>query len=582
MPRRGRTELSTATHLDARVLQPQVLAAALRFTLRNSLLQNGLESMKRRWDPAASILKQAIEALSDGFVIFDHERRLVLCNDRFRQIYGPAGGRWKAGTAIDVIARDTAFHCLGLTDPEEIQGFVTARVAELREPGPLFEQHMADGRWIGVRDSVLANGWVVGTRSDITELKRAQGELHALTENLEQRVQIRTAELVRTKNELEREVEERRRAVERFADFAEVAADWFWEMDADLRFTYFSERAEQVTGVPIEFHLGKTRAELAGEDVDSEKWRRHFAALDNREIFRQFRYERRGHDGRLQWLSTSGKPVFDEQGTFLGYRGSGTDISAEMAALEGLRQAKEQAEQRAEELRRTQRQLLRKERLATVGQLTASVAHELRNPLGAIANALASIERLVPEESERLERSVALALRNVGRCNRIISELTDFTRVIELETEPRDVDEWLERVLDEYALPDGVALHRCLGAGATVRLDDVRMHQAVDNLLDNACHAMREAGSTRPQELRVSVRREGEAVELWVDDSGPGIEEDVATQVFEPLYTTKSFGLGLGLPIVKQIIEQHGGDISLGDAPDGGMRAAIRLPLEAG
>ena len=136
-------------------------------------------------------------------------------------------------------------------------------------------------------------------------------------------------------------------------------------------------------------------------------------------------------------------------------------------------------------------------------------------------------------------------------------------------------------MLAEYSLPDGIALHSALQAGATVGLDEVRMHQAIDNLLDNACHAMRGAEPTRPRELRVTTQRAGDGVALRVDDTGPGIAEDAAGKVFEPLFTTKSFGLGLGLPIVKQIVEQHGGSICLGAAPGGGLRAEITLPVES-
>jgi PAS domain S-box-containing protein len=121
---------------------------------------------------------------------------------------------------------------------------------------------------------------------------------------------------------------------ERFRDFAEAASDWFWETDAEHRFSWLSARVEDVTGVPAEFHIGKSRLELAADRAERDKWRAHLETLEARRPFRDFRYLRRGHDGRLQHMSSSGVPVFDAEGKFKGYRGTGTDISAEVKAEE--------------------------------------------------------------------------------------------------------------------------------------------------------------------------------------------------------------------------------------------------------
>jgi PAS domain S-box-containing protein len=117
-------------------------------------------------------------------------------------------------------------------------------------------------------------------------------------------------------------------------DFAAASSDWFWETDAEHRFTWFSDRVEHITGVPVEYHIGKSRLELSADQVEQEKWRAHKETLEAQQPFRDFRYLRRGHDGRLQHMSASGVPVFDAEGKFKGYRGTGTDISAEMNAKE--------------------------------------------------------------------------------------------------------------------------------------------------------------------------------------------------------------------------------------------------------
>jgi PAS domain S-box-containing protein len=120
---------------------------------------------------------------------------------------------------------------------------------------------------------------------------------------------------------------------ERFQGFAEVASDWMWEMDADLRFTFLSEKVEEVTGVPVAWHLGKTREELAGEDYYTDKWKELRDALAEKKPFKNFQYLRRGPGGIEQYISVSGLPVFDENGQFNGYRGTGTDVSEQVEAL---------------------------------------------------------------------------------------------------------------------------------------------------------------------------------------------------------------------------------------------------------
>jgi len=120
---------------------------------------------------------------------------------------------------------------------------------------------------------------------------------------------------------------------ERFQGFAEVASDWLWEMNADLRFTFLSDKVEEVTGVPVEWHLGKTREELAGEDYQTEKWRTLREALDARQPFKNFQFLRRGPNGIEQHISVSGMPVFDGDGEIQGYRGTGSDVTDQVEAL---------------------------------------------------------------------------------------------------------------------------------------------------------------------------------------------------------------------------------------------------------
>lgn len=241
-------------------------------------------------------------------------------------------------------------------------------------------------------------------------------------------------------------------------------------------------------------------------------------------------------------------------------------------------------EERTAELRAAQDSLLRKERLATLGQLTGTVAHELRNPLGTIANSINVIrQRCSPDEPD-LERSLARAERNIKRCDSIITELLDFARAKGLQAEPTVVDSWLARVLEEQQIPEAVTVTCDFQADATaVAFDRDELRRAVINLIDNACQAMTpvemDGDSEAGDDLKLSTRINDGRVEIMIADTGPGIPAEVLPKVLEPLFSTKSFGTGLGLPTVQQIMEAHGGGLEISSAENRGTTAVLWLPL---
>jgi signal transduction histidine kinase len=226
--------------------------------------------------------------------------------------------------------------------------------------------------------------------------------------------------------------------------------------------------------------------------------------------------------------------------------------------------------------------LLRQERLSVLGQLTATVAHELRNPLSAIRNTMHTINELAAAKGLTLDRPVGRIERSIARCDKIISNLLDYTRARELTPAPVRLDRWLGEVLDEQKIPDGVTLERRLGAGdARVALDGDHFRRVIINLLENAVQALGE-GTALMGERKVTVAtRLAEHAEILVEDTGPGIPSDILPRIFEPLFSTKSFGTGLGLPTVRQIVEQHGGEIAITSGPDRGASVRIRLPIAA-
>jgi PAS domain S-box-containing protein len=252
-----------------------------------------------------------------------------------------------------------------------------------------------------------------------------------------------------------------------------------------------------------------------------------------------------------------------------------TDISERRKAELELRAAHEELKAAMEKLSST-------ERLATIGQVAATVSHELRNPLGAIRNSMALVHQMTAGKQLGVERALDRVDRNIERCTTIITALLEFTHKKEIARTPIAVDAWLGEVLAQCKIPEDVVLSRELAADDRVSIDKQRFRQVVIHLVDNAAQALKDP-VWRPAEghpRRIAVRSEslGPDVLLTISDTGPGIGPDVLPRIFEPLFTTKSFGVGLGLPTVRQIVEQHGGTIDIDSAVGVGTAVSIRLP----
>jgi signal transduction histidine kinase len=248
-----------------------------------------------------------------------------------------------------------------------------------------------------------------------------------------------------------------------------------------------------------------------------------------------------------------------------------------------LNQMSHDLELNIQQRKQAEEELVRNERLAALGQLTGTVSHELRNPLGAMRTALAAIRKLMPDGEPMLVRSVEIVERSIVRCDNIVGDLLGYSRVRGLVREPTALDGWLAGLLDEYELPPGVTLRLDLETGAVPTFDRDRLRRVMINLLDNACQAMADEGDVVQDDeehlLTVATRQTDGRAEISIADTGPGIPAELVDRIFEPLYSSKAFGVGLGLPIVKQIVEQHGGGIDLDSGVGSGTRFVIRLPL---
>lgn len=232
---------------------------------------------------------------------------------------------------------------------------------------------------------------------------------------------------------------------------------------------------------------------------------------------------------------------------------------------------------RTAELQDTRAALARTERLAAMGQLTGTVAHELRNPLGVIATSIAVIETRSRNAKLDIGAALARANRGIRRCENIITEHLDFARALGHQPVSLILDYWLSEILDEMTVPGDTALIRDLGSsGAVVRFDPETLRRAIINLVDNAFQALGEGAACR--EVTVASRIDGKNIEISVSDTGPGIPDDIRARIMEPLFSTRNSGTGLGLPTVQRIMDEHGGSLRIDSMPGRGTQVTLRLP----
>ena len=351
-----------------------------------------------------------------------------------------------------------------------------------------------------------------------------------------------------------------RASEQRFRDFTESASDWLWETGPDHRFIahHVSEQLLDKIGVLRNSRIGMQRWDFACDlEEEPEKWRLHMATLDAHQPFRDFRYKAASRDGSEVYIAVSGKPLFDSEGLFLGYRGVATQITAAVRAAlleEALQEAK------------------------VVGD---NIAHDLRTPLTRMRIRL---ER-GREHAATLEELRAVADQAIAGLDQSLTTITALLRITEIEHSRRREgfsDVHLGPLIreagdlyDPIAENKGVTLRVEALDGAAVRGDRDLLFEAVANLVDNAVKFTPEGGRV---ELAL-LHQDGETV-IRVSDTGPGIpeiEREAVTQRFYRSDNSRNIkGLGLGLSMVAAIIKLHSFQFRISPGP--GCTAEIACP----
>jgi signal transduction histidine kinase len=351
------------------------------------------------------------------------------------------------------------------------------------------------------------------------------------------------------------------------AAYAEMSADWFWEQDADLRFSVDSRIP--LTSRPTD--VGKTRWDLGDPSMDQHRWDEHKAGLAARRPFRDFRWERIRIDGKRRYMSTSGDPIFDDAGIFLGYHGTGRDITVDVEAAETLRLEKE----RAEAANRAKSEFL------------GNMSHELRTPLHAIIG----FSELIRDRTDGSisAKYVAWAGEILDGGRHLLSVINDVLDLSRIEADRYDVsDDKVDLAVIARACRGTFRLQAeanevridCDEVDAAVLADRRAIKQIVLHLLSNAMKFTSAGG-------RVTIRAEQFAdggIALAVADTGVGIDPVVLALLCQPFTQADSSisrtysGTGLGLAISRKLAVLHGGVLTIESAVGRGTTVRVTFP----
>jgi signal transduction histidine kinase len=508
-----------------------------------------------------ALLQDAIESIGEGFVLYDAEDRVVLSNRKFREIRRQNPLSWQIGASYSDILRASVATGATALPAEGIEAWIDRRNRQRRNPLGV-RLHERNGRWVRVTDRRTREGGLVAIHSDITELKQAQADAEA--------------------------------ARSRMAYWAEAANDWFWETAPDFRLTFLSRGLENDVGDRMTAGRARWPFDIATDfDPDEPKWREHLQTLAAQRPFRDFVFAVR-ENGAQRYFSTSGKPVFDAHGQFVGYRGTSSDVTfrietgralqrqtAELAAmvdkLDAARMEAESARITADAANQAKSLFL------------AHMSHELRTPLNAILGFSQLIQHATVGPLDTRYREYARDVRDSGEyLLRLINDVLDTSKIEvgrqELHEERidiADVAQECRRLLLDKAQDGKVMLILALASDLPpVFADRLRVKQVMLNLLSNAVKFTPGGGSVT---LSAALADDG-GVAIMIADTGIGMRAEdipVALEQFRQLESPMNRhyeGTGLGLPLAKALVELHGGVLEIKSQPGKGTTVRVWLP----
>lgn len=492
---------------------------------------------------AEDILLTAINALDFIFTIWDSEDRLLLCNDRFLELNAEIPHACEPGVTFAEHLQAIIEKGLFGKGEDKAQWFKN-RLEKHRNPHGTFEISRQDGITILINEAKLADGSTITMSTDISPQKAIETAL--------------------------------RESEKKLRDYSSTGADWLWEMDADLRYSFISVDDPAITGLSAADQIGKTHREIRPNRYSEDKLKAFEDILNNRESFSDTRFSRLAPDGTELHMAISGKPVFDNNGMFCGYRGGGRNIGKLFETELALRREKERAEMASR----------------AKSEFLAHMSHELRTPLNAILGFSDIIrEQIFGPVGVNAYREYAADIHRSGQ--HLLSLINDLLDLSKIEAGKFALDEevlLLSEIIDQS---ERLFSHRFTQRRIrytkqisddidSIFADRRAMTQIIFNILSNA-----EKFNTEGGKIDVTIYRDvSGGICFSVKDSGCGFlisEADTALAPFGRIdnpMTKGTSGTGLGLPIVKALMDIHKAKLIIDSTPGVGTEVILAFPPE--
>jgi PAS domain S-box-containing protein len=484
------------------------------------------------------LLSEAVEALPEGFVLYDKDGCLRLCNSRFRETYPWAADLIRPGMSFEELVRSGVAAGAYPEARGRPEDYVADRLTQHRDFRGTYLRQLGDGRWLQCRNRRTRSGRVVGVRSDVTDVKGREQEV------------------------LDREI--------RLSGMLSATPDAIVAIGEDGKIRVFNPGAEALFGFKA--------ADVMGQPLDTM-------------IPARFRAEHAEHIGRFL-ASREQSRLMTKRGEIIGLRADGTEFPAEASVsklhLEDetiltvmLHDVTERKHAEAELIaakEQAEHALIQAEKMAAIGTLASGIGHEINNPLYAILGAAEAIR-----DGNDLSRSHEHGQDIITYCKHIaeiIKNLSGYIRPAEQHgLEPVDVNDVLSEALSMARLSllaQDIDIKERLRPVPEISAKSEDVQQAFFNVIRNGLQAMGRKGT-----LEIDSRSDGNLVSIQIRDTGAGIPANELAKIYDPFFTTKGpdEGEGLGLFVVQQIVRKYGGTIGFESEVGKGTLCTIEFPI---
>lgn len=487
------------------------------------------------------ILERIFDKVPAMICFIDKDGRIKLVNSEFERVFG-----WRLNEIREHPDIFTEIYP-DLDYRSRVMDFIREGSGAFAE----FQSHARGGRILttSFANIILSDGTSIGVGLDITEHKQAEDAV--------------------------------RESEQKWRSLTEYSPDHIMLLDRDANILFINRTIpglirEEVIGISFYVYALEKYKPVARDCFEG------VLNTGERGIFESiYRYP----DGTLQYFESHVGPV-KRGDSIVGLTVSSRDITDRKQAEEELRKYHEHLEDlvkdRTAELRVVQEELVRKEKLATLGQLSGGVAHELRNPLGAISNTLYLLNMLLEDPEPEVRDALAIVKKEVDTSEGIINSLLNLANPGSPIQRKVNLNDVVQQALSDFTVPGNIEIICQLdNALPEVLADPDQLKQIFGNIARNAMQAMPDGGQLAVKTSKVSGKSPTpDTVTVSFADTGVGIAQEDVGKIFEPLFTTKAKGIGLGLALSKMLIEAHGGMIEVKSRVGQGSTFTVRLPIE--